>query len=169
MDTQSPARSSPDDSPITLDPPRLEHLCDLRVEVDPVIDAGSGPFGVRRVVPIIGGQVTGARMRGRVLPVGADFQLVTGGTTAHLDARYLIELDDGATVFVHNTALRYASPANHEKLLRGETVPPEEVYFSGQPRFETGDPRWAWLSDRQFVARGRRAERAVLLSMWLMA
>ncbi|MCX7203088.1 MAG: DUF3237 family protein [Burkholderiales bacterium] len=141
MDTQSPARSSPDDSPITLDPPRLEHLCDLRVEVAPVIDAGSGPFGVRRVVPIIGGQVTGARMRGRVLPVGADFQLVTGD----------------------------ASPANHEKLLRGETVPPEEVYFSGQPRFETGDPRWAWLSDRQFVARGRRAERAVLLSMWLLA
>jgi len=46
---------------------------------------------------------------------------------------------------------------------------PEAVYFSGQPRFETGDPRWAWLSDRQFVARGQRAANAVLLTVWMLA
>ena len=155
-------------APLTLPAPGLEHLCDLRVEVAPVIDAGPGPFGTRRVVPITGGQVRGPRMNGRVLRAGADFQLITGGTTAHLDARYLIELDDGACIFVHNTALRYASPADHERLLRGEPVAPEAIYFSGQPRFETGDVRWAWLSDRQFVARGRRAPDAVLLSVWML-
>lgn len=156
------------DTPITLPEPGLEHLCDLRVEVGPVLDAGGGPFGVRRIVPILGGQVSGPRMQGRILAAGADFQLITGGTTAHLDARYMIALDDGATVFVHNTALRHAQPADHERLLRGEPVAPEAVYFSGQPRFETGDARWAWLSDRQFVARGRRAATAVLLSIWML-
>lgn len=151
---------------LTLEPPRLEHLCDLLVTVEPPIEAGDGPFGLRRVIPITGGRVRGPRMNGRVLAAGADFQVVTGGTTAHLDARYLIELDDGARIFVHNTALRHATPETTAKLMRGEPVPPADVYFRCQPRFETGDPRWAWLGDRQFIGRGERAPAAVRLSFW---
>lgn len=155
--------------PPTLPAPSLVHLCDLRVQVDPVIDAGQGPFGRRRVVPITGGRVRGPSMSGRVLPVGADFQLLTGGaTSAHLDARYLLELDDGATVFVHNTALRHASPEDADRLMRGEPVSPEQVYFSCQPRFETGDPRWSWLCERQFVGRGARRPDSVQLSFWML-
>ena len=100
------------------------------------------------------------------LPAGADFQLVTDGTTAHLDARYLIELDDGARLFVHNTALRHASPEVTARLLSGEPVPPESVYFRCQPRFETGDARWRWLGERQFVGTGARLPDAVRLSFW---
>lgn len=153
----------------TLPEPRLVHLCDLLVRVAPVIDAGPGPFGRRRVVPITGGQLRGPSLSGRVLPVGADFQLLTGGaTSAHLDARYLIELDDGATVFVHNTALRHAPPEVAERLMRGESVPREQVYFSCQPRFETGDARWSWLCERQFVGRGERRPDSVRLSFWML-
>lgn len=151
---------------VTLEPPRLEHLCDLLVTVDPPIAAGEGPFGLRRVIPITGGVVRGPRMAGRVLSAGADFQLVVGGTTAHLDARYLIELDDGARLFVHNTALRHASAQTSARLMRGESVPPGDVYFRCQPRFETGDARWAWLAERQFIGRGERAPSAVRLSFW---
>jgi hypothetical protein len=155
-----------DRAPRTLEPPRLEHLCDLVVTVAPPIEAGDGPFGLRRVIPITGGIVSGPRMSGRVLAAGADFQLVTGGTTAHLDARYLVELDDGARIFVHNSALRHASAETTAALMRGEPVPPADVYFRCQPRFETGDVRWAWLGDRQFVGRGERAPSAVHLSFW---
>jgi hypothetical protein len=153
----------------TLEPPRLEHLCDLLVTVGNAISAGEGPFGLRRVIPITGGLVRGPRMTGRVASAGADFQLITGGgAAAHLDARYLLELDDGATIFVHNTALRHATPEVSAKLMRGEIVPAEQVYFSCQPRFETGDPRWAWLHDRQFVGRGQRLPDAVRLSYWTL-
>jgi hypothetical protein len=158
-----------DASTLALPPPRLEPLCDLVVSVSAAIPAGDGPFGLRRVIPITGGTVTGPRMSGRVLPAGADFQVVTGGgTTAHLDARYLLELDDGATVFVHNTALRHASAEVAARLMRGEVVAREAVYFSCQPRFETGDPRWAWLHERQFVGRGERLPQAVRLSFWVL-
>lgn len=153
--------------PVTLDAPRLEHLCDLEVTVSAPIEAGDGPFGLRRVIPITGGTVRGPAMRGRVLNAGADFQIVTGGgTTAHLDARYLIELDDGTRIFVQNTALRHASLEDATRLRRGEPVDPARVYFRCQPRFESGDPRWAWLHDRQFIGRGARAPDAVHLSFW---
>jgi hypothetical protein len=155
--------------PVTLAAPRLEHLCDLLVDVAPVIDAGDGPFGRRRVIPITGGVVRGPGLSGRVLPAGADFQVVVGGTTAHLDARYLIELDDGARVFVHNTALRHAAPEVSARMMRGEPVPPEAVYFRCQPRFETGDARWRWLGERQFVGAGERLPDAVRLSFWQVA
>ncbi|MFZ4758468.1 MAG: DUF3237 domain-containing protein [Burkholderiaceae bacterium] len=157
-----------DPTPVTLEAPRLEHLCDLAVTVAPVIDAGDGPFGRRRVIPITGGVVSGPSMRGRVMPAGADFQIVVAGTTAHLDARYLIELDDGARIFVHNTALRHAAPEVSARMMRGEPVDPADVYFRCQPRFETGDVRWRWLGERQFIGRGERMPDSVRLSFWLV-
>ena len=152
--------------PITLAEPRLEHLCDVNVAVSAPISAGDGPFGLRRVIPIIGGTVRGTAMNGRVIPAGADFQLIVDGTTAHLDARYLLELDDGAILFVHNIALRHADAATTSRLVRGEPVAPETVYFRCQPRFETGDARWRWLAERQFIGRGERSPDAVGLSFW---
>jgi hypothetical protein len=140
--TLPPSDAAATPTPVTLEPPGLAHLCDLVVTVSPALEAGQGPFGLRRVIPITGGVVRGPAMRGRVLPAGADFQVLTGGiTAAHLDARYLIELEDGACIFVHNTALRHASTEDAAAIMRGDPVPPEAVYFRCQPRFETGDLR----------------------------
>lgn len=94
----------------TLPPPQLEHLCDLAVTIAPPIEVGQTPLGLRRAIPITGGVVKGPRLNGRVLAGGADFQLILGGgTQAQLDARYVIELDDGSRVYVQNTALRCAA------------------------------------------------------------
>ena len=38
--------------------------------------SGAAPFGHRRVVNILGGPVTGEKLNGRVLPGGADWQIV---------------------------------------------------------------------------------------------
>jgi len=153
--------------PPLIPAPTLEHLCDLEVTVDPPIDVGATPGGLRRVIPITGGTVRGPQMQGRVLAGGADFQLVLGGgTTAHLDARYVIELDDGSRIFVHNTALRYASPDNARKLMRGEPVDMAEIYFRCQPRLETAAPQWAWLNHQQFIGAATRAPGGVALSFY---
>ena len=156
--------------PITLPAPTLEHVCDLLVNVSPPIEVGQTPFGMRRVVPITGGVVRGPRMNGRVLDAGADFQLVLeGNTMAHLDARYVIELDDGARIWVHNTALRVASEENARRLLAGQTVNPDEIYFRCQPRLEAAAPAWHWLNQSQFVGCGRRAPTGVNISIYRMA
>lgn len=150
---------------LTLPPPVLEHLCNLAVDVGVPIDAGHSPFGQRRLVAILGGSV-GGRLIGRVLPGGADFQLIHGATLARLEARYMLELEDGARVFVQNNALRVASTEVTARLLRGEPVAPEAVYFRGQVNLETGDERWPWLNERQFLCVGQRLPAQVRMSFY---
>ena len=152
---------------MTLPPPQLEHLCDLAVTIAPPIEVGPTPGGLRRMIPITGGTVTGPRMNGQVLAGGADFQLILGGgTQAHLDARYVIELDDGSRVFVQNTALRVASLENSQRIMNGQPVNPDDVYFRCQPQLEAAAPQWAWLNDSQFIGTGRRAPDGVFLSFY---
>jgi Protein of unknown function (DUF3237) len=157
-------------TPVTLPAPALAHLCNLVVQVSQPIDAGVTAIGRRRLIPITGGAVRGGGLDGAVLPGGADFQLVVNGDDgvqcATLDARYMLALDDGATVYVHNSALRVASVDDAARLLRGEAVADERVYFRCQPRFETGDARHAHLMRQQFVGSGRRTADCVYLSFW---
>jgi hypothetical protein len=154
---------NPEPPEFDLPTPGLELLCDLWVDVAPAIEVGLTPQGLRRVIPITGGRVSGARLQGRLLAAGADFQLVVGGTTAQLDARYVIGLDDGTRVFVQNQALRVASASATARMLAGEPVDPAEVYFRCQPRFEVADGPWSWLTQSQFVGTGVRLPQAVLM------
>ena len=117
------------------------------------------------MVPILGGVVSG-RLQGRLLAGGADYQIIIGGTLARFDARYIIELPDGARIFVQNTAVRAARADITARLMRGESVPPEVVYFRCQPTFETGDARWQWLHERQFIGTGVRLPDTVLMSFY---
>jgi len=152
---------------MTLPPPTLEHLCDLAVTIAAPVEVGQTPAGLRRMIPITGGTVTGARVNGKVLAGGADFQLILGGgTQAHLDARYVIELEDGSRVFVQNTALRVASLENSQRIMNGQPVNPDEVYFRCQPKLEATTPEWAWLSESQFIGVGRRAPDGVFMSFY---
>ena len=151
----------------TLPPPQLEHVCDLAVTIAPPVEVGQTVAGQRRMIPITGGVVKGPRLNGKVLAGGADFQLIlAGGTQAHLDARYVIELDDGTRVFVQNTALRVASLENSQRIMRGEPVNPADIYFRCQPKLEAADEKWAWLGENQFIGTGRRAPDGVFLSFY---
>jgi hypothetical protein len=74
-------------TPPELAQPTLAHLCDLTVELDPVRELGTGRAGVRRIIPIVGGTVSGTRLSGRILNLGADWQTVFQDGVAELDAR----------------------------------------------------------------------------------
>jgi hypothetical protein len=157
----------PTSSLTTMPPPQLEHVCDLAVTIAAPVEVGQTPAGLRRMIPITGGTVSGPRLNGQVMAGGADFQLIlNGGTQAHLDARYVIELDDGSRVFVQNTALRVASLENSQRIMNGQPVNPDEIYFRCQPKLEATTPQWAWLSESQFIGTGRRAPDGVFLSFY---
>ncbi|CAN1496656.1 Uncharacterised protein family UPF0311 [Burkholderiaceae bacterium] len=152
---------------MNLPAPTLEHLCDVAVTIDAPVEVGQTAMGMRRMIPITGGTVTGPHMQGRIVPGGADFQLIVGdGTQAHLDARYVLELQDGSRVFVQNTALRVASTEDSAKIRRGEPVDPARVYFRCQPKFEATHPQWAWLAEHQFIGVGLRLPDAVHLNFY---
>jgi hypothetical protein len=73
-----------------------------------------------------------------------------------LTARYVLALDDGTQLYVVNRALRRASPAVTQQLLRGEVVDPSLVYFRCTPRFEAPPGPWRWLMEHVFVGTGIR-------------
>ncbi len=153
----------------TLPAPTLELIAELSVTVSAPIDAGDvrGPLtrGRRRIIPITGGTVRG-KLQGKVLPSGADFQIIVSETTAILDARYMLELDSGARVFVQNNALRRASPEDVTKLIRGEPVDPSRVYFRCAPTFEVSDPALNWLTESVFIGTGARAPDGVEIAFY---
>lgn len=156
----------------TLPTPALQHVLDLTVYVSAPIEAGSvtglNSRGKRRIIPITGGTVTG-HVNGKVLPGGADFQIVVSETTADLDARYMIELDNGEYIFVQNRALRRGSAADIAKLVRGEPVAPEAIYFRCVPTFEVSSPALEWLTQSIFVGTGARFHDHVQLSIYRLA
>ncbi len=151
----------------------FEPFLSLKVTVGPAVEVGATPCGLRRVIPILGGEGSLASGEAfKVLPVGADFQLLVqengAYTTAQLDARYVLELTSGERIYVHNTALRHADAAATQALLRGEPVTADKVYFRCQPRFETATPRLQWLHTRQFVGQGVRLPDRVELDFFVV-
>jgi hypothetical protein len=138
----------------------------IQAELEAVMTLGRTPYGERRVVGITGGIVTGSKLTGRILPGGADWQIVRGDGAADIQARYVIETDSGARVMVDSKGLRHGPPEVLEKLARGETVDPAHYYFRTAMRFETAGPTLGWLNRILAVARGRRQARSVHLDVF---
>lgn len=65
------------------------------------LSIGASKYGTRNAIPITGGTVSGG-FSGIVVPAGADYQLTSGGNATVLDARYLLESNDGEILVVRN-------------------------------------------------------------------
>jgi len=138
----------------------------IDAELDAVLDLGRTPYGGRRFVGISGGRVSGRKLSGRVLPGGADWQIVRGDGAADISARYVIESDAGARIRVASDGLRHGPPDVLDKLMRGDRVDPSLYYFRTAMRFETADASLNWLNRILAVARGEREARRVRLQVY---
>lgn len=92
---------------------------EFRVHVGSPVKLGDDGFGAARVVPILGGTVTGPGLNGRILPGGADEQRMRAYGLTRIHARYLIETQQSSLVRVDSQGLRHGSPAAMVALLRG--------------------------------------------------
>jgi Protein of unknown function (DUF3237) len=144
----------------------LQPLFRAEITLAPAQELGDAPQGRRRIIGITGGRFSGERLSGRVLPGGADWQLVRADGVADLDARYTLETSDGALIYVRNRGYRHGSPEVIRRLASGEAVDPSLYYMRTTPRFETGDARYAWLNRIICVASGARRTAAVDLEVF---
>jgi len=144
----------------------LKPLFTARISLGPAQELGEGPRGRRRIIPITGGTLSGARVSGRILPGGADWQLIRGDGVAELEARYTLETADGALIYVRNHGYRHGPREVLARLAAGEEVAPAEYYMRTTPRFETGDERYAWLNRAVCVASGARHAAALTLEVY---
>ena len=127
---------------------------------------GNTPYGERRIINILGGTVEGPKLNGKVLPGGADWQIVRADGVVHLHARYTIETNTGGQILVDAEGYRHGPPDVMAALARDETVDPQRYYFRTLMRFETADPASAWLNRILAIGRGARANRQVRIEVF---
>ena len=151
-----------------LPAPRLEPVCTLNVQLDPIREMGAGRAGQRRIIPITGGTVTGPRLSGRILHLGADWQTVFADGMAELDTRYAMENDDGALIEIINYGFRHGPADVMAAVARGEAVDPARYYMRTQARLETGDARYDWVNRTLFVGAGGRNKDRVRLALYAL-
>lgn len=138
----------------------------IRAELEPIINLGRTPYGERRVIGITGGTVSGAKLNGKVLPGGSDWQIIRADGAADIQARYTLESDSGGRILVYSAGLRHGPPEVMERLAKGEDVDPALYYFRTVMRFETADPAASWLNRIVALATGAREARAVRLDVY---
>ena len=139
-----------------------KYVFTITARIADVTSAGDIGHGVRRIIPIIGGEVRG-QINGRVCPFGADFQIIRPNELIELEAKYAFETDDCAVVYVENKGIRFGPVDLLQKLKRGEPVDPKLIYCRTSPKFETGHPNYRWLMESLFVASvARHADRVVI-------
>ena len=143
-----------------------EPIFTIHAELSGILNLGRTPYGERRIIDIVGGTVRGRKLDGRILPGGADWQIVRSDGAADIQARYTIETDAGARILVTSDGLRHGSPEVLERLARGDNVDPSLYYFRTVMRFETADPAVDWLNRILALARGQREARAVRLDVY---
>lgn len=143
--------------------PVLTFAFELRAVVGVPQEIGDVRGGRRRIVPILGGTVEGAGWRGRIMPGGADWQLIQPDGFSELDTRYTIETEAGSVIYVQNAGIRHAAPGVMRRLLAGEVVDPSLVYFRTVARFETADRELQWLMRAIFIGAGARAPELVTI------
>lgn len=149
-----------------LKPPVLEHVCDISVELDPIMEMGRGRAGRRRIIPITGGTVRGDKINGQLLNLGADWQTVFENGLAELDTRYALETDDGAIIEIINFGYRHGPAEILDAIASGKEVSPDDYYMRTHARLETGDARYDWVNRCLFVGTGARLQQAVVVSLF---
>ena len=152
-----PLRPLADARPVELPTARL--LWHAAVTIEERADLGRGPLGERFIVPITGGSFWGGtdhpQLHGRVLPGGADRQLLRADGVKELDALYEMQVYDGTVLTVHNRAVI------------DESVSPR--YARSALRVTAPAGPWAWLNRRALVgtlAPLRPAAPAVLIRVF---
>ena len=143
-----------------------EPIFTIHADLSAILNLGRTPYGERRIIDITGGTVRGRKLNGRILPGGADWQIVRSDGAADISARYTIETDAGARIMVKSDGLRHGPSEVLERLARGDRVDPSLYYFRTAMRFETSDSAVDWLNRILALAHGAREALSVKLDVY---
>lgn len=146
--------------------PSLRLLYRSVVDIDAPISVGRLAVGERRIINITGGSFTGPRLSGTILPGGADWQIIRPDGITAVEARYTLQTDDGALIYVDNRGVRHGPQAVMARLAAGESVDPSLYYFRTMPVFETGSAKYQWLNGIVAVAVGERHADQVIITAY---
>ncbi|KAJ5753291.1 hypothetical protein N7520_010208 [Penicillium odoratum] len=142
-------------------PPELEYSFTLHVDLAHPLDFGSTVCGDRRFIPITGGNVSGPKLNGTIIPnSGGDWNAVRSDEVVHLYARYSIQADDGTMIGIINEGYGRASQKAMKTVFEDEnpssasmTNGGKDWYTRTNPKFElsTDNKKFQWLVSSLFL------------------
>ena len=133
---------------------KLVQECSFTATLKPPVSIGTGPIGTRMYYDVIGGDVTGERLRGKVLG-GGEWALIGPDGFLRVDVRLQVETHDGAYIYIQYVGLLGLNDAVQRALETGGGTDYGDQDFFTNPRMETGDSRYAWVNTTFFVGEGR--------------
>jgi hypothetical protein len=128
----------------------------FQIEVKPPSIVGATPGHDRRIGEIAGGRFEGAKLAGRILSGGSDWQSLRADGATTLNVRLVMETDDRALIAMTYLGVRHGPKEVLDRIGRGENVNPSEYYMRATPYFETSSPKYDWLNRVVSVASGHR-------------
>ena len=149
-----------------LPSPTLRHVADFDIDLSPIEEMGDGRGGMRRIIPIVGGRVSGPAFSGEILNIGADWQTIFSSGLAELDTRYAFRTDDDAVIEIINFGYRRGPEDVMKRIAAGETVDPSDYYMRTHARLETGHPDYQWVNETLFLGVGGRLKSSVRLALY---
>ena len=123
---------------MTSNPPICEFVYEAIIDIADVQNLGQSLQGQRFIVNILGGEFNGPCLKGKVLPGGADRQLLRPDGVKELDALYEIQTDDGTMITVHNQVVV-------------DMPTQEQRYARSVVKFRAPAGQYEWLNRRVFV------------------
>ncbi|WP_462409482.1 DUF3237 domain-containing protein [Neobacillus sp. Marseille-QA0830] len=144
-----------------------EHVFSIEIEVGhPIVVGQDEVVGRRQLIPILSGKVSGRDIKGTVLPGGIDSQIIRPDGKCELSARYAIQLEDGASIYIENNGIRTVPSEYVEDVKAGKFVDPELYYFRTVPQLEVYDEKYRWMMDCIFICYAKRLPDKVLLKFY---
>jgi len=135
---------------------RTAPLMTMRLTVNGMQMVGATPNGGRRVGLVGGGTFEGPKLKGTILPGGADWIIARPDGSTTLDVRIVLETDDGATIGMTYRGMRHGPTEVMDKVNKGEFVDPALYYFRTAVFFETAAPKYDWLNRVIAIGTGSR-------------
>jgi hypothetical protein len=131
----------------------LKHEFTFTAMLKPPLLIGAGPIGTRMYLEVIGGEITGERLRGTLFG-GGEWALIGADGFLRADVRLQGETHDGANFYIQYTGLLEFNETVQNALANDLGTDFDEQYFVTNPRIETGDERYAWLNTTFFIGEG---------------
>lgn len=160
---------------LTLPTPALDLDFRLSIKLNPKVAVGSSTGsngGHRSWISFIGGQWAGRWGKGIVIPGGQDMQLVHKDFTTSLQARFLIQTNDEMPAMIVCrytgwwTGPRDTMEKLHSDPEEADIIPASQYRFRANVELETGDERYAFLSQSMWLASGSRRANEIILDAY---
>lgn len=148
----------------TIDNPRLEMVMEVRLDFPEAYSMVPLPGGgMRTAVLVQEGTFQGPLLKGKAIPgSGGDYAYWRGDEVACLDARYLLQEDDGTVIMLMNKGFLWGRQPDTMQRIRdwafngGAPVDHGEYYLRSQTTFECAAGKHDWLTKHVFIGVGER-------------